>query len=182
MASVEALTASLERLEPLSRVRLLLAALLLPRAKRQELQEPLRVQAVRSWLLRSEHAKEASSTVQQLPYQDTSSTVFPHLGARRRCSAQQPTTGRSKCTWWRVWPACRTAGWTLSRLPATPVRCVLPQTAAVLSWSMVKDQHASRKASWSSWSATCMQVSTTLKELRQRLAALPGPMPSLVQV
>ena len=41
--SVEALTASLEKLEPLPRVRLLLAALLLPQAKREELLEPLQV-------------------------------------------------------------------------------------------------------------------------------------------
>ena len=43
--AIEALTASLDKLEPLPRVRLLLAALLLPRAKREELREPLQVLA-----------------------------------------------------------------------------------------------------------------------------------------
>ena len=42
-STVTDLTARLERMEPMTRVRLLLAALLLPRAKREELRDELEV-------------------------------------------------------------------------------------------------------------------------------------------
>ena len=64
--SIEALTASLERLEPLPRVRLLLAALLLPRAKREELLEPLQVSAVPQLVAVMCHSWSLSSAAKYL--------------------------------------------------------------------------------------------------------------------
>ena len=89
--SVETLTASLEKLEPLPRVRLLLAALLLPTARREELLEPLQVHP--HWL------RAGSVLVPALLEQAERAAGAPDPArAGRRCSGSPRTTGRSRCT------------------------------------------------------------------------------------